>query len=518
MGKTIDEMGIGLEQEAVGEFAAAAPGRHSLETGQEQEVQQWIQTLTGERKFLAHSVTPIYSTRWYPSSLIASVLDLTSSRSIWKKELGRTQQAIGPIGGTLKAGAWRMKSLIIYITDDDQGRFIWINHAIEVVCPDRTEIIGKTDLEIGLQPEEAQILYETKQKVISTQKPLEYSKWFHLPNVDKPVYRRIRLQPIQLANGKIGVLGKNLDLTAQKELEDSLRQLNNQLTTSKLDDKVAQIHLERLTSDSAAGVSMIERMTGEAADQATLFKELVEQNREARAQLAAAREMQRSMLPRGVNVPAIYELAASMESSVEVGGDYYDYLPLGSDGIVIAVGDATGHGVKAGMLVVAVRSYFQLMATTLSLSKMMAAINAGVRNMQMHRTYMGLSVLCIRGKKLSYASGGMPPMMLWRKATGKVETYLIKGLFLGTDMPQTYRVHEIQLEEGDMVVCMSDGFYEARDPQGRMVSALTLMDAIAQCADESPNAVIQSLKAARLRHTCTEQLEDDATCLALRVL
>src|SRR6185369_5353181 len=90
-------------------------------------------------------------------------------------------------------------------------------------------------------------------------------------------------------------------------------------------------------------------------------QEKAENERRAR-ELEEARQLQLSMLPKNVPQLPYLEIAAYMKTASEVGGDYYDFH-LGEDGtLTIAVGDATGHGLKAGTMVTATKSLFESLA------------------------------------------------------------------------------------------------------------------------------------------------------------
>src|SRR5262245_9957749 len=96
---------------------------------------------------------------------------------------------------------------------------------------------------------------------------------------------------------------------------------------------------------------------------AALEHEKVKAENERRAkELEEARQLQLSMLPKKLPQLPHLEIAAYMKTATEVGGDYYDFH-LGEDGtLTVAVGDATGHGLKAGTMVTAVKSLFDTLA------------------------------------------------------------------------------------------------------------------------------------------------------------
>src|SRR6056297_319177 len=97
-----------------------------------------------------------------------------------------------------------------------------------------------------------------------------------------------------------------------------------------------------------------QRLRAEAAE--ALADHLQRENERQIQELEEARRFQLSLLPERVPDLASVEVAASMRTATEVGGDYYDFFVTGEDACILAVGDATGHGIRAGAMVTVVKS------------------------------------------------------------------------------------------------------------------------------------------------------------------
>jgi sigma-B regulation protein RsbU (phosphoserine phosphatase) len=89
---------------------------------------------------------------------------------------------------------------------------------------------------------------------------------------------------------------------------------------------------------------------------------IAEDNERKTQELEEARSLQLSMLPQQPPALPYLDVAMTMSTSAEVGGDYYDYKLHDSGDITLVIGDATGHGLKAGIVVATVKSYFQTLA------------------------------------------------------------------------------------------------------------------------------------------------------------
>ena len=137
-------------------------------------------------------------------------------------------------------------------------------------------------------------------------------------------------------------------------------------------------------------------------------------------ELEEARALQLSMLPATApDVPG-FVLAFGMRTATEVGGDYYDWR-IGADGeLKLAVGDATGHGVRAGLVVVSAKTLFQTGGAGGALDVEMRRVSDGVRSLHLPRMNMALALATLAPGRARISAGGMPPVLHYRVADGSV--------------------------------------------------------------------------------------------------
>jgi ligand-binding sensor domain-containing protein len=182
-------------------------------------------------------------------------------------------------------------------------------------------------------------------------------------------------------------------------------------------------------------------------------------------ELDEARTFQLSMLPAAVPQFEGLDIAFAMRTATEVGGDYYDYV-IGADGsITLAIGDATGHGVRAGMLVSLVKSSFHALVHTNTLDEIATAISRSIKQMRLQRMFMCLSLIRLQrtaecSMTLQFAGAGMPPILLFRAQTRTLERFRTQGIVLGATYDAVYTVHEFTVRCGDTLLLMSDGLTE----------------------------------------------------------
>jgi serine phosphatase RsbU (regulator of sigma subunit) len=241
-----------------------------------------------------------------------------------------------------------------------------------------------------------------------------------------------------------------------------------------------------------------------------------EDNKRKTRELEEAKELQLSMLPQEPPTLPHLALASYMKTCVEVGGDYYDYKATPDGTLTVIVGDATGHGLKAGILVATVKSYFQTLAGQCDVVEMLQRISEGIRNLQIRAMYMGVTVIEIRDQEVRIASSGMPPIFLYRQATQKVESFLLKGPFLGSTLPTPYHHLTERLLPGDSLLVVTDGLPELFNKERQMLEYPAIEKTFLQSAHLLPQDIIDSI--VRLTDEWTQGLpnEDDITLLVLK--
>ncbi len=219
-------------------------------------------------------------------------------------------------------------------------------------------------------------------------------------------------------------------------------------------------------------------------------KQKAENQRRAQ-ELEEARQLQLSMLPQKIPQLPDLDLAVYMKPATEVGGDYYDFH-LGEDGaLTVALGDATGHGLKAGTMVTAMKSLFMTLGQESDLVRIFQQSNQALKRMNLRQIYMTLLLVRINGPRLSICGAGMPPVLIHRAATQQVEAIDLKGMPLGSVPDFPYEFRELVLAPGDVILLMSDGFTERFNPRGETLGYEQAKTVLTEVAPRSPQDIIQ---------------------------
>ncbi|MBD0372902.1 MAG: SpoIIE family protein phosphatase [Pyrinomonadaceae bacterium] len=241
-----------------------------------------------------------------------------------------------------------------------------------------------------------------------------------------------------------------------------------------------------------------------------------ENERRAR-ELEEARQLQLSMLPARVPQLPNLEIAAYMKPATEVGGDYYDFH-IGDDGtLTVAVGDATGHGLKAGTMVTATKSLFNNLADEPDITTIFRQTSRALKQMNLRGLFMAMTMLKIKSNNLQISSAGMPAALIYRAQTKLVEEISIKALPLGSIANFPYRQQEISLSAGDTVVMLSDGFPEMFNEAGETLGFDKAGVILMEAAEHPPQEIINRLIRVGESWAGNHPQDDDVTFVVLKV-
>ncbi|HKX31116.1 MAG TPA: SpoIIE family protein phosphatase [Blastocatellia bacterium] len=234
-------------------------------------------------------------------------------------------------------------------------------------------------------------------------------------------------------------------------------------------------------------------------------------------ELEEARQLQLSMLPRKLPQLPHLDIAAYMRTATEVGGDYYDFH-LGEDGtLTIAVGDATGHGLKASALVSSVKSLFVSLAYHPDIPHIFHRISTVLKEMKLRGLFMAMTMVKVNGHQLSVSIAGMPSVLIYRAASKTVEEIAIRALPLGGMTKYQYQQQELMMAAEDVIVLLSDGLPERFNADGEMLDYARIHQTLPAIAHHTSEQIINELVRLGDEWGAGRAQEDDMTFVVLRV-
>lgn len=225
----------------------------------------------------------------------------------------------------------------------------------------------------------------------------------------------------------------------------------------------------------------IATQAGVAIENAQLHEQVLQQQRVER-DLELARNVQQAFLPE--KSPGIegYEFYSYYHPAEQIGGDYYDYIPLPDGRLAIIVADVVGHGVAAAMLMAKLSAETRfLLASEGNSAGAITKLNHRISTLGVEKfvTFLCLILEPTTGKIEIVNAGHMAP--LWLKPEGAVEEpgEEAAGVPLGILDDFEYEQAEIQIGDGDRLVLYTDGINEAPDVNGNMFGICRLQSLVA---------------------------------------
>lgn len=238
------------------------------------------------------------------------------------------------------------------------------------------------------------------------------------------------------------------------------------------------------------------------------------ENRRKTEELEQARMIQLSLLPRHPPDLPYLDIAAHMETATEVGGDYYDFFVQDDGALYVVTGDATGHGISAGMVVSMTKSALKALDVQ-SPHLLLHQLNQVLRAVKLERMQMALNVTYLTDTEIAISSAAMPPSYLYRPGRG-VEEVLLPGLPLGALQQAKYSLKVLEFHRGDVLLQISDGLPERIGTHGTMLGYDAIAECLATHGDRSAREILDALLDLQRAWAGSKPPTDDITALVLK--
>jgi serine phosphatase RsbU (regulator of sigma subunit) len=273
----------------------------------------------------------------------------------------------------------------------------------------------------------------------------------------------------------------------------------------------------RVNRDLTEQLAQVEELSKHKIEQERHAAELRAENERRAKELEEARQLQISMLPKKLPQIPNLEIAVYMKPATEVGGDYYDFH-VGADGtLTVAVGDATGHGLKAGTVVTAAKALFANLAHEPDITYIFRQSSAALKKINLRGLFMAMTILKLKDNRVNLSLAGMPAVLIFRDKTKQVEEIAIKALPLGSIANFAYQEQQFDLFIGDCVVMMSDGFPEMFNEENEILGFDKAAEILPDAAHGSAQEIINRLVKTAEQWAGTRPQDDDVTFVVLKM-
>jgi sigma-B regulation protein RsbU (phosphoserine phosphatase) len=242
--------------------------------------------------------------------------------------------------------------------------------------------------------------------------------------------------------------------------------------------------------------------------------------------LTLAMEVQQQLLPQEPPKLAGFDIAGKSDYCEETGGDYYDFIDLmeiGPGKLGIAVGDVSGHGIGAALLMASARAVLRSHAVRhgSDLGQLFDTLNrhlvADTGDEQFMTLFYG--VLDAGTHSFSWTSGGHDPALWLRRASGQIEELPNTGMPVGVMEEASYgQAGPITLQPADVIVIGTDGIWEAANSAGEVFGKQRLRDLLAASSDQTAHGIRTAVVRSVHEFLEAEPQEDDITLVVIKAL
>ena len=241
------------------------------------------------------------------------------------------------------------------------------------------------------------------------------------------------------------------------------------------------------------------------------------ENERKSSELEEARQLQLSMLPKELPQLPNLDIAVYMKTATEVGGDYYDFN-VGIDGtLTVAIGDATGHGMKAGTIVSMTKALFASGGSNLDMKTYFNQSSDALKGIELGRLMMAFMMIKIKSNTIEIANAGMPPLFIYRKQSKVIEEILIKGMPLGAIKDFPYEIRETEISSGDAILLLSDGLPELQNEMNEHYGYGRVKEAFEKTAEKESEEIISYFKNESSKWVNGKDPDDDITFVVIKI-
>jgi sigma-B regulation protein RsbU (phosphoserine phosphatase) len=263
----------------------------------------------------------------------------------------------------------------------------------------------------------------------------------------------------------------------------------------------------------------------QANEQISLLNErLKDENIRLSAELDVARQVQMMVLPPESETSAIGELdiACYMNPADEVGGDYYDVVRAG-DSIIISIGDVTGHGLPAGIIMLMAQTALLTLSQNgeRDMSRMLAVLNRVIyQNIERIRENKSMTLAAIRYHERDFYLAGQHESVIICRSDGRIEEIdtIDLGFPIGleSDIDDFLTGAKFQMEPGDTLMLYTDGITEAENEAGEMFTLPRLMDLLAAYHDRDAREIVDLILADLYAYIGRTPIYDDISLVIIK--
>lgn len=271
-----------------------------------------------------------------------------------------------------------------------------------------------------------------------------------------------------------------------------------------------ELKLGRAITDQAS--AQIERIL--------LYQEMVEQAR-LRSEMDLARRVQTDLLPRTLPEVAGLDIYAYSRPALQVGGDFFDFINIPNHPFIFTIGDVSGKGVSAALLMSMTRTALHSKAQFMPSPTPASVMRQSSADLYNDFTRIGVFATIFVGqydqnnREIMYTNAGHAPV-IYRPRHGKAELLLADHTAVGVLPVNNFQNRYLAMRPGDLLIVATDGFSDARNADDELFGIDRLLAAVDELAEQPARAIADSLFSVVDRFSAGHPQDDDQTIIVIK--
>jgi sigma-B regulation protein RsbU (phosphoserine phosphatase) len=272
---------------------------------------------------------------------------------------------------------------------------------------------------------------------------------------------------------------------------------------------------------SADDIEFLTRLSGHMAmalENARLHRDRLEQQRMER-ELSLARSIRHRLLPEAPPVVPGYDIAVLRDFCFNVAGDYYDFLNLGPQSLLIVSAEVEGKGVSSALIMANLQATLRALIMHLHSLEVLAFSLNEMLYKDTHGKHLSLflGLVDTRRNVLHYINAGHVPPALIRGESGEVKLLEEGGTVIGLFPQADFTRGSAKLEAGDVLVCSTDGILAVRDENHEQYGAQRLADLVRSHRERSAQGIVDAVLSDVASYSTASMNDDDKVLIVMKV-
>ncbi|OQY09804.1 MAG: hypothetical protein B6I28_02360 [Fusobacteriia bacterium 4572_132] len=237
-------------------------------------------------------------------------------------------------------------------------------------------------------------------------------------------------------------------------------------------------------------------------------------------EISLAADIQKGLLPKPVGEIENFNITEYFKPAKIIGGDFYDYFVSDENEFGILIGDVSGKGMPAAMLMTLLRSIWKTLLSYEKypgkiLTRLNQIIYSDITNDMFATVFY--SLYNMEEKILYYSNAGHNPIIYYNSSTGKIEEKNIRGAAIGFIKDYKYKMDKIKLSKGDILIYYTDGITEAKNENNELFGKKRLLEILFENRTETPEIIKEKIIKEIQRHEEKQNQADDITLIVAKI-